>query len=143
MSFSRVSDPAITRMLSMYIISLMPISLRTDATALVIFVKTHESAKGIMQAVELKCFPFPPESYESPVPVVDHRDGEVCILQIYFGHEVSWPQEVFEDVNSLHLKVLMAYELVQLFQVDYWSVSTVFMLGPEIGLSKSHPLDST
>ena len=53
---------------------------------------------------------------------------------------VIW--EVFEHVNSLHLKVLMAYELVQLFQVDYWSVFmiTVF-IGDQKKVSKSHPPD--
>ena len=54
---------------------------------------------------------------------------KVCIIQIIqFAHVISLLQNVLKTMQTLHFEVLVRHELIQVFQVYYWSVPTISLL---------------
>ena len=54
-------------------------------------------------------------------------DCEVRILEIYFGHVVSFFHDISKHIYALHFEVLGLHKIVQPFEIDNWSLTTIFL----------------
>lgn len=63
---------------------------------------------------------------------------EVSILEINGDHPVVFPDQVLYCLRTLCLEFVFRYQLLQRFQIDHWSLSSVVF--GKIFLRNSHPL---
>ena len=54
-------------------------------------------------------------------------DGEVCILQIHLYQPIFSLEETLEGWYTLHFEIWCLYDIVQVFQIDYWLLAAIFL----------------
>ena len=82
--------------------------------------------KAKRQGLEFVNLPSPGET-DKLAMCCFYRNPEVCIAQVQFGLEIPFLYEGFQGLNSLHFEMLVFHILIQLFQIEYWSLSSILL----------------